>query len=291
MRVLLAGATGVIGRIVAPRLVHDGHIVYGTTRHEDRLASITATGATALVMDALDTASVSAAVHRAEPDVILHQLTDLASLDFGGNTRLRIEGTRRLVDAAAGIGVSRMIAESISWVMPPGTGAASEDEPLATNATPGVRELEEIVATLHDGVVLRNGALYGPGTWYANDGRLATVARAGNLAATARVSSFVHVEDAAAAVVDAIGWPAGVYNIVDDEPADAADWIPLFAAAVGASASDGATPTGATPTGLADLPAGRAISNAKARAMGWRPRYPSWRTGFRTLRDGDAALR
>jgi nucleoside-diphosphate-sugar epimerase len=273
MRIMVAGASGVIGRALVPLLREAGHEVAGTTRHPGRLAAIEALGAQPLVMDALDASSVKTALGQAAPDVVMHQLTDLAGLDFAGNARLRITGTRQLVDAALAAGVGRMIAQSISWVVAPGDTPATESVPLADNATPGVRELESAVAEMPVGVVLRYGLLYGPGTWFARDGLRATEAREGRLAATAQVQSFVHVRDAARAAVAALDWPAGVVNLVDDEPAPFTEWVPAFAAAVGA------------PAQRADLPEnpGRAISNARARALGWTPEYPTWRTGFASL--------
>jgi nucleoside-diphosphate-sugar epimerase len=273
MRIMVAGATGVVGRLLVPLLREAGHEVAGTTRNPERLAALDALGAQPLVMDALDAGSVTTAVKLAAPDVVIHQLTDLAGLNFAGNARLRIAGTRHLVDAALAAGVGRMIAQSISWVVAPGDTPATESEPLAQDATPGVRELESDVAEMPVGVVLRYGLLYGPGTWFARDGLRADEARAGKLGATARVQSFVHVHDAALAAVAALGWPTGVVNVVDDEPAPATEWVPAFAAAVGAPEQRLTRPENA----------GRPISNAHARALGWSPQYPTWRTGFATL--------
>lgn len=270
MRILLAGAGGVIGRSLTPLLVTAGHTVFGTSRRPERMHQIAVSGATPLTMDAFDERSVAAAFARAEPEAVLHQLTDLATLDFGGNTRLRIEGTRNLLKAARAAGVQRVVAESISWVTAPGSEPADESDPLGADAAPGVRELEDAVLRFSEGVVLRNGELYGEGTWYAPDGLHADQARAGELRPLSRIVSFVHVDDAARAVLDALQWAPGVYNIVDDEPAQADEWMPVFAAAVGA-------PVPVVPD---DLPAGRPISNAKARAAGWVPRHPNWRPGL-----------
>jgi nucleoside-diphosphate-sugar epimerase len=272
MRILLAGATGVIGRRLVPMLVKDGHEVFGTTRAVTRTDAVRALGATPIVMDALQPDSVVDAIGSAAPDAIIHQLTDLGARDFAGNARLRVDGTRALVDAALSAGVPRMITQSISWVVPArasGAGLADETVPLAEDATPGVRELETETARVPTGVVLRYGYLYGPGTWYAADGLFADAARRGDLTAPAEVVNFVHVDDAAAAAVAALDWPTGVVNIVDDEPAHAVDWVPAFAAAVDAPA----------PL-VGDLPEGRAVSNAKARSLGWTPHHPTWRPHF-----------
>lgn len=273
MRILLAGAAGAIGRRLVPLLVAGGHEVVGTTRRPERVHAIAGLGARGALLDAYDRENVERVMEAVEPDAVIHQLTDLAALDFAGNARVRIEGTRNLVDAALACGVERMVAQSIAWVVAPGTTPATEDEPLAEDATPGVRELEAAVAEVPVGVVLRYGMLYGPGTWFARDGAHADSARKGGLGATAEVTGFVHVDDAAAAAVDALAWSAGVVNVVDDEPARAEEWMPAFAAAVGAPPP--AIPAFESP--------GRPISNARARSLGWVPRHASWREGFATL--------
>jgi len=272
MKILLAGATGVIGRPLIRLLLDAGHSVTGTTRRPERAAVLESLGADPVLMDALDRASVDAAVAAARPDVIIHQLTDLSDRDFAGNARLRIDGTRHLVDAARAAGVERMIAQNISWIFQPGDTAATEADPINRDMR-GIPQLEDSVGELDGGVVLRYGLLYGPGTWYSTNGMLADDARAGTLGASAETVSFVHVDDAAQSAVDALAWPRGQVNIVDDEPAHAADWMPAFAAAVGA-------PEPAIPS--FDDP-GRPVSNALARSRGWNPRYPSWRDGFTTL--------
>ena len=273
MRILLAGAAGVIGRRLIPLLVAEGHEVVGTTRRPERSHALAELGARGALMDALDRDNVERVMEAVEPDAVIHQLTDLAGLDFAGNARVRLEGTRNLVDAALACGVERMVAQSISWVVPTGEAPATEDEPIATDATPGVRELEAAVGEMPVGVVLRYGMLYGPGTWFARDGARADEARRGVLGATSEVTTFVHVDDAAAAAAAALEWPAGIVNVVDDVPARAAEWMPAFAAAVGASAP-----------AIPDLSnAGRPISNARARSLGWSPRHPSWREGFASL--------
>ena len=272
MRIFVAGATGVIGRRLVPLLVHAGHEVWGTTRRPERAAQIAAAGARPVIADAYDAAGLAEAVADAAPDVVVHQLTDLAGNDRAANTRLRIEGTRNLVDAAIAAGVETMLAQSIAWIYAPGATPAVEEDPLDPDAAPypGVNALETAVATMPRGVVLRNGALYGPGTWYARDGAMADRARAGELPATPLWTVFLHADDAASAAVAALDWPAGAVNVVDDEPATERDWLPVFCESVGAPAPR-----------IEDGPSGRPISNAKARDLGWRPSFPSWREGFR----------
>jgi len=274
MRIFLAGGTGVIGRRLIPALVAADHDVVATTRREERLERLAGLGARGVVVDVYDAERLTEVMRQAMPDVVIHELTDLGGVDFEANARLRRVGTAHLVEAAAAASVERMIVESIAWVYAPGEGPAVESEEL--EAGTAVEEMELLAARLPHSTVLRYGLLYGPGTWYAPGARMAEAVAAGEVAATPSVSSFVHIDDAVAATVQALDWPDGEYNIVDDEPAAATEWLPAFAAAVGAPAPAPAElPEGAVP--------GRGASNAKARRRGWKPRYTSWREGFRHL--------
>ena len=281
--VFVAGATGAIGRQLLPMLISAGYEVSGTTRNLEKAGSMETIGVRPVVVDAYDRDALIAAVGEAKPDVIVHQLTDLSTADFAATTRLRIEGTRNLVDAAMAVGVRRMIAQSLAIVYAPGEGPASEEDPLADDlpaqrdTVKGVRSLEAAVGELPEGVVLRYGLLYGPGTWYSRTGPFADAVQRGERPAGNGVSSFVHVEDAARAALLAIDWPAGVVNIVDDEPAAGTQWLPHFAAAIGAPPP----PLGEPGDGNE-----RGASNRRARLhLGWEPLHPTWRDGFRTALD------
>lgn len=273
MRILVAGATGVLGSRVVRILVGHGHQVVGTTRRPDRVASLEAAGASGVVLDALDRRQVRRVVDGTGPDVVLHLLTDLAGFDYAATARLRVEGTRNLVDSALASGVTRVIAQSISWAYEPGEPPATEDVPLATDpgtgapSFPSIDALERMVLGLPGGVVLRFGLLYGPGTWYAADGARAADARSGVVDATTARTSFVHVDDAAVGAVAALGWPPVVVNIVDDEPTHVDDWGPRYVDAVGGSV-----------TSIRSRAEGRSADNARARSLGWTPRHGSWRT-------------
>lgn len=278
MRIMLAGGAGAIGRQLTPLLVADGHEVYTTTRKPERLALIESFGAHALLLDALDRVAVLQAVTDLQPEAIVHQLTDLADGIGSGNTLIRIDGTRNLVDAAKANGIERMVAQSIAWVIQPGETPATEAVPLIAAGAGedpiiGVRALEDATAELSLGVVLRYGYLYGPGTFYAREGEKGIAAMNGTLPATPAIANFIHVHDAGRAAVAALDWSRGIVNIVDDEPAPGTEWVPVFAAALGAP-----------PPAVADGPGGgRPISNAKAKGLGFSPSYPTWRSGFRTL--------
>lgn len=282
-RVLLAGATGVLGRAIVPRLLRDGHQVTGITRTARGADQLRAQGATAVLADVLDRDALAAAVAGTAPTAVLHQLTDLTARDLTANAVLRKRGTRNLVDVAAGLGVRRVVAQSISWAYRPGERPAAEQEPLDLGAdgprrtsVAGVAALEAAVRERPEPVVLRYGLLYGPATWYAADGAQADAARAGGLAATPDVASFVHVDDAAAAAVAALEWPAGTVNVCDDDPAPGTEWVPAFCRAVGAPAPP--TPD-RVRAGFA-----RGADNRHAREdIGWEPRWTSWRAGFAAL--------
>jgi nucleoside-diphosphate-sugar epimerase len=279
MRVFVAGATGAVGRRLVPLLLQAGHEVIAATRRAEKLATL---GARGVVLDLLDRESVLGALRSARPDVVLHQVTDLANLDLDANARVRITGTRNLVDAARSAGVRRMVAQSIAFAYAPGHGRASESDPLHQAAPPprgrtveGVVALERTVAEMPEGVVLRYGSLYGEGTWYAPGGTVAESVRAGRRSATPGITSFLHVDDAAQAAVAALDWPPGVVNIVDDEPAPGTEWVPFLARLLG----------GPPPprTERAD-PWERGATNARARnELAWMPRWPSWRNGFREV--------
>ncbi|MEU1616528.1 NAD(P)-dependent oxidoreductase [Streptomyces sp. NPDC005722] len=285
MRVFVAGATGAVGRQLVPLLLAEGHHVTGVSRSEAGAERIRRQGAAAVRADVLDREALRHVVAEAAPDAVVHQLTDLAAADGEATDRLRHEGTGNLVDAAVAAGVTRIVAQSIAWAYVPGEGPADEGTPFDTGAAAprgpmvaGVRALEEKAAEMGTAVLLRYGILYGPGTWYAPGGPVAaalagdTSARfLGSVVADHSVMSFLHVADAARAAVAALGWPSGPVNIVDDEPAQAREWLPALAYALRVPAPE-------PVTGRLDW--ARGASNRLARSRGWRPEHASWRTGF-----------
>ena len=279
MRIVVAGSTGVVGRLLLPMLLREGHEVIGLTSNERNIAAIEKTGARAVVANVLDRETLRSAIREARPDAIIHQLTSLSNRNFADNTRIRIEGTRNLVDAAQETGVERLIAQSISWAYEPGEGPAEEDVPLDVLASEprkttidGIVALEETVAEMPNHVILRYGMFYGPGTWYDHGGFMAERVLQKKIPATEGITSFLHVEDAANAALLALRWPSGPVNLVDDEPAKGLDWLPVYAEALGAPAPDALTNRNGWERGA---------SNAKARQeYGWEPIYPTWRTGF-----------
>jgi nucleoside-diphosphate-sugar epimerase len=311
MRVFVAGATGAIGRRLVPMLVAEGHEVVGMTTRPEGASLLGEWGASAVVGDALDAESVGTAVSKAAPDAIVHELTALSGgvnprrfdRDFALTNRLRTEGTDHLLSAGRALGVRRFVAQSFAgWPYARSGGMVKrEDDPLdprPPQAMRGtllaIRGLERAVtgAAWTDGIVLRYGAFYGPGTNLAAHppGELAEMVskRRFPLVGEAGGLSFIHVDDAASATVAALErGHRGVYNVVDDDPAPLREWLPSLAEALGAR------PPRRIPRWVARLVAGeaatvmmtegRGASNEKAkRELGWRPAYPSWRRGFRS---------
>jgi nucleoside-diphosphate-sugar epimerase len=284
MHVFLAGSTGVLGRRVIPLLLRDGHRVTAMTRAPSKLVALERAGTTPVLADALDPAGVLAAVTAAQPDVVMHQLTDLAGANGAANAALRIRGTRNLLDAVRAAGTPRVVAQSIAWAYRPGVSPADEREPLDLAAVgprrttvEGVLALEEATRDAAEWVVLRYGTLYGPDTWLDPAGARADDARAGRLVADANVTSFLHVDDAAAAAVQALTWPSGAVNVCDDEPATGRDWVPVFCAAVG-------VPQPEVDRTSRREPWARGADNRLAReTRGLVLRYPSWRPGFAAM--------
>jgi nucleoside-diphosphate-sugar epimerase len=311
MRLLVAGATGALGRRLVPRLVAAGHDVTGMTRSHAKLESIRGMGAKAAVADALDAEAVAGVVAVAEPEIIVHQLTALAGALSGGKyekimrptNRLRIEGTDHLLAAGRAVGVRRFIAQSYAGSGMPyartGGPVKTEEDPLDPSpprdlraAIDAIRHLEDAVtgAEWTEGIVLRYGSFYGPGTSMTAGGELFELVHNRKLpiiGSGAGIWSFVHIDDATDATVAAIDrGRRGIYNIVDDDPASVATWLPALAAALAA------VPPRRVPRWLGRLIAGdgftammtevRGASKAKAkRELGWTPRHESWREGFR----------
>ena len=305
MRVFVAGGTGVMGRRLVPQLVARGHQVTATTTSAAKLGLLAQMGADGVVMDGLDAVSVGAAVAAARPDTIVHQMTaismahagkpDIKHMDrwFAPTIRLRTEGTDHLLAAAEATGVSHFVAQSYaSWNgIREGGWVKTEEDPVdpgpasARKGAEALGHLEDVVVKA-GGAVLRYGSLYGPG---ATDDQVELVRKRQFplVGGGTGYMSWVHLDDAASATVLAVEQHAkGVFNIVDDEPAPASEWLPYLAACAGAKRPM------RVPTWLARLLAGeaavtmmtegRGFSNAKAkRELGWELRYPSWRQGFR----------
>ena len=307
MKVFVAGATGAIGQQLVPRLVAAGHEVHAMTRTDSKQAMLYGQGAVPVVADALDADQVADAVAKAQPDVIIHQLTAIPPTldtrhfdrDFALTNRLRTEGTDNLLSAAQAAGVKRFVAQSFFTVYArTGGSVKSEDDPVDTSPAremrgviTSIRYLEDVVlgAQWTDGIVLRYGGFYGPGTSIEPGAEQVEMIRKRKFPLVgdgAGVWSFIHIADAAEATVAAMERGSrGIYNIVDDEPAAVADWLPALAREVGAKkplhVPRWVGRLAAGEAGVAMMTQARGASNAKAkRELGWRPAHPTWRNGF-----------
>lgn len=295
-----------IGKPVVSQLVEAGHEVTGTTRSRERAAEIESLGAVAAICDGLVPESVMSAVEAAAPEVVINQMTNLPREYnpkdphfYDQTNRLRSAGGRNLIEAAQAAGVRRFVTQSIAFTYAAEGSWVKDEEAGITTGAPGhfgetyrvmaEHERDVLGAAGLEGLCLRYGFFYGPGTYYASDGALSEEIRKRRfpvVGAGTGTFSFVHTDDAASAAVCAIDHGApGIYNVTDDEPAPVKDWLPVFARALGAK------PPRHVPLWLAKLFAGKPVatsavemrgaSNAKAKAgLGWEPSRPSWRTGF-----------
>lgn len=303
MNIFIAGGSGAIGRVLVPLLVAGGHRVVAMTRSQDRADQLTDLGAEAVIGDVYDRTQLTESVVRAEPDVVIHQLTAFNATDANPleeTKRLRILGTKNLVEAASAAGARRFIAQSISFICKPvNSGLTNEETPLYLDSAEGIRSLAHAVselerqtlsATSMAGVVLRYGRFYGLGTDYDPSGSIPIAIRKGKMALVgdgAGVYSFIGLRDAASATIKALSRGEGIYNIVDDQPVALKEWLPIAAQLLRAP----------DPTHM-DEAVARAkfgdlfvytmneqsgASNAKAkRELDWRP-SESWREGFTEL--------
>ncbi len=319
MKIFVAGATGAVGRPLVAALIKAGHSVAGLTRSASKAEFIRRMGAEPVVADGLDAAAIRAALASTRPDAVIHEMTDLAGASdlrhfdrvFATSNQLRTRGTDILLTAARETGVRRFIAQSycgwpyarVGGAIKTEADALDPDPPPELRTTLGaIRYLEQAVtdSVQPEGIVLRYGSFYGPGTGMLESAVLDQIRnrRTPLIGDGAGWWSFVHVDDAAAATVKAVerGRPGSIYNITDDEPAQVRDWLPTLADIVGAKRPYH------LPAWIARLVAGshlvsmmtqvRAGSNAKAKAeLGWQPAHPSWRSGFSEIAGQSMAQR
>jgi nucleoside-diphosphate-sugar epimerase len=303
VNIFIAGGSGAIGRQLVPMLVRDGHRVVAMTRSANGAALLDGMGAASVIGDVFDRARLGELVERAEPEIVIHQLTAFGATDGLAETiRIRKEGTRNLVEAAKQSTARRFIAQSISFICTPvEDGLTDEDTPLYLGAAPAIRALAQAVAELEDqtvrcsgmaGIVLRYGWFYGPGTNYDPTDAIPNGIRRGRMQIVgtgAGTYSFIHVHDAAVATMKALTRAEpGIYNIVDDAPARLREWLPVVAGFLGAP------PPAQMSEALAREKLGDMMvyifneqsgaSNLKAkRALDWEPSIPSWKIGFKNI--------
>jgi 2-alkyl-3-oxoalkanoate reductase len=309
MRVFVTGATGAVGQHLVPRLVRAGHQVIATTRTPGKAGRLRDAGAEPVILDGLDRQAVIAAVTAAAPEVIVHQMTALADMRslrnpdrlFAATNELRIRGTDNLLAAAAEAGTRRVIAQSYTgWPNERSGGKVkNEEDPLDSRPIPSaartleaIRHVEKTVPlAAPEGIVLRYGSFYGPG---ASEVMLDVVRKRQLpvIGGGTGIWSFIEITDAAAATVAAVerGAP-GLYNVVDSDPAPVAEWLPYLAGVAGAKSPLRLPAWLGRPLAgefvIAQMTSVRGSANEKARAaLGWEPRYASWREGFRAWVSG-----
>ena len=305
MNVFLAGATGTIGRSLVPMLVKEGHKVVAMTRAPEKIHDLEVIGAEPALGDVFDVARLNDVVKRAAPEIIIHQLTSFGATardPLAETNRLRIEGTGNLVAAARATGARRFIAQSISFLCTPkGADLTDENTPLYLDAPEAFRPLVEAVAELErqtlsvagiEGIVLRYGHFYGPGTFYSPDGSIAASVRNGQMPIIGNGTgtySFIHVDDAAAAAIHAlIRGASGIYTIVDDAPVPISEWLRVYTELLAAPTPDRMAETVALetigPFLVYMMTEQCGASNTKAkRELSWQPAHESWRDGFKAL--------
>jgi nucleoside-diphosphate-sugar epimerase len=303
MRVLIAGASGAIGQPLMARLKADGHTVIGMARSAEAARVLTNAGAEAVIADAVDAGSVKEALARARPDAVINELTSLpqhytpeemrAAVDRDRTVRLR--GNENLLAGMQALGIRRYILQSSGFWYGPGAGLATEEEPFAPNASPGVaagiRTYQELEAAAFGSkqlevAVLRYGFFYGPGTWYTKEGDVGEQVRQRQIPVIGKgqgVWSFVHIDDAAAATVVALACAPVVYNVVDDTPCEQRTWLPAFARYAGAPEPPKVTEEQALEAAGPDVvyyaTRLRGASNRKAkRELRFNPRPLGWLT-------------
>ena len=308
MKVLVAGGTGAIGLRLVPALLREGHEVAVIGRFEGKLPRVSSDGVKAYACDVFDASSVERVMHSFSPDVVIDEVTCLPdSLKprqlkavYARNNRVRWEGGGNVLGAAQKTGVKRIILQSSAYWYEPDSGPAvkDEDQPFFLDAPEPIGEAVRTLARVEqralecglEVVILRYGMFYGPRTWHSADGDVGQQVKSRKfplIGDGVGVFSFVHIDDAAEATAKAVTAPPGVYNVVDDNPVRFSDWLPAFAYALGAK------PPMKVPVWLARMVAGSAMvtwmqtlegaTNARAKtALGWAPRYPSYKEGFKS---------
>jgi nucleoside-diphosphate-sugar epimerase len=307
MKVFIAGATGAVGSRLVPLFASAGHEVTGTSRSIEGVRSINVAGGHGVVMDGLDVDSIRRAVLEAQPDIIVHELTSLAGgmnlkkidASFAVTNELRTRATDALLAAGKQVGTSRFIVQSFTGWTNEHAGARVKSELDPLDPKPAAASRQTLAAIAHaetvtvaaGGLALRYGPLYGPAQSLGAGGEMLELVRTGRMPIVGGgggIWSFCHIDDAASATVAAATHgTAGLYNIVDDDPASVAEWLPELAIAAGGRKPMRIPAWAARPLigdfGVRWMTTARGSSNAKAKAeLGWSPSYPSWREGFRT---------
>ncbi len=278
-KIFVTGATGLIGIKLVQRLKEEGHEVAGFTTSENGQQKLAAVNVKAYIGDILNVDTIDQALADFKPEIIINQITDLKNVDMAANTKVRIEGSKNLIDAAKKHDVKKVIAQSIAFMYEPGEGLAYEKTALDFNSTgdrkvtvDGVVGLEEETARMDEYVVLR---LYGPGTWYGKDGMIYNQFMDGQVTLSDGVTSFVHLDDAVETSIQAIHFENGIYNVADDAPVKGSEFAEWYKEQLGVEPNIDIQPA---------QPFERGVSNEKFKAQGGTLIYKTWKDGMNPIK-------
>ena len=281
VKIFVTGATGLIGTKLTQRLLEEGYDVAGFTTSEQGKQRLEAANVKAYIGDILKADTIEAAIADFQPEIIINQITDLKKVDMTANTKVRIDGSKNLIDAALKHHVKKVIAQSIAFTYEPGEGLATEETPLDDHSTgdrkitvEGVEGLEEQTARMDNYVVLRFGWLYGPGTWYGKDGMIYNQFIDGEVTLSDGVTSFVHLDDAVETSIQASNFANGIYNVADDEPVKGSDFAQWYKQQLKVNPKVNITPA---------EPFERGVSNEKFKSQGGTLQYKSWKDGMNPI--------
>ncbi|HGO3186180.1 TPA: NAD-dependent epimerase/dehydratase family protein [Staphylococcus aureus] len=278
-KIFVTGATGLIGIKLVQRLKEEGHEVAGFTTSENGQQKLAAVNVKAYIGDILNADTIDQALADFKPEIIINQITDLKNVDMAANTKVRIEGSKNLIDAAKKHDVKKVIAQSIAFMYEPGEGLAYEKTALDFNSTgdrkvtvDGVVGLEEETTRMDEYVVLR---LYGPGTWYGKDGMIYNQFMDGQVTLSDGVTSFVHLDDAVETSIQAIHFENGIYNVADDAPVKGSEFAEWYKEQLGVEPNIDIQPA---------QPFERGVSNEKFKAQGGTLIYKTWKDGMNPIK-------
>ncbi|MCC2088871.1 NAD(P)-dependent oxidoreductase [Mammaliicoccus sciuri] len=281
-KIFVTGATGLIGTKLTKRLIEEGYEVAGLTTSEKGKEKLDNAGVKAYIGNILEYDTIEKSIGDFKPDIIMNEITDLKQVDMSANTKVRIEGTRNLVEAAIKHDVPHIQSQSIAFVYEAGDTLATEETSLDYDASgdrkitvDGVEGLEKESARLNKHVILRYGLLYGPGTWYGKDGMIYNQFINGEVTMTDGVQSFIHIDDAVETAIQALNFESGVYNVADNEPVKGDDWAKWYANELNVSPTLNIEPA---------APFERGVTNKKFKDQGGKLIYATWKDGMHPIK-------
>ncbi|MCJ1779378.1 NAD-dependent epimerase/dehydratase family protein [Mammaliicoccus sciuri] len=281
-KIFVTGATGLIGTKLTKRLIEEGYEVAGLTTSEKGKEKLDNAGVKAYIGNILEYDTIEKSIGDFKPDIIMNEITDLKQVDMSANTKVRIEGTRNLVEAAIKHDVPHIQSQSIAFVYEAGDTLATEETSLDYDASgdrkitvDGVEGLEKESARLNKHVILRYGLLYGPGTWYGKDGMIYDQFINGEVTMTDGVQSFIHIDDAVETAIQALNFESGIYNVADDEPVKGDDWAKWYANELNVTPTLNIEPA---------APFERGVTNKKFKDQGGKLIYTTWKDGMHPIK-------